>query len=238
MMQGSDWPIPSATRPEAGRFEALGRALPAIAMSVALHGALAWWLLLRPEPWQARALRPPAAATLDVFFFTPPPPESSTAPASARVDAVPFPMSKPTVVQAREEVRAAPAAPVPAPEPIDSAKFFDDIAGVASGMTALDPQRTARSDTRIRDQDRQFIEAGIRFKPPPLTPEQVVNRVIGMVVATNAANSTTGLMGTIPGRDPGRELQAAHHDGLYLPRGCDDPENPNTSDECLGIPKH
>ena len=78
---------------------------------------------------------------------------------------------------------------------------------------------------------------GLRFAPPPLTPEQIATAVVRQLVSETAANSTTGLMGTIPGRDPLREMHSSHHGDLNLPRGCDDPENPNLSDACLGVPK-
>src|SRR5688572_23936431 len=130
MMHGSDWPIPSAPRPEAGRFEALVDALPAIVVSLSVHAALAWWLLQPPvaEPAQRKqTARMPSASAMDVFFFTPPPP-AAEAPATAapvRVDAVPFPMSKPSIATAHDEAR--PPASTVTPEasasaaPVDSA---------------------------------------------------------------------------------------------------------------------
>lgn len=240
MMHGSDWPAPTAPRlPETAR-EDLWRALPAVLVTLALHAGMAAWLLRAPNPWP----RPPASTStadaIEITFFDPspqPPPVRSDA-ASARADAIPFPTTRPTVAKALNEVRESPyiepsnAAPV-----VHAEKFFGDIAGVAADLSRPDTSVTPRGNNRLPGRSESFGDARIRLAPPPLTPKQLATAVARMLVSTTAANSTTGLMGTIPGRDPLRERQAGHHRDLYLPRGCDDPENPNLSDACLGIPK-
>lgn len=238
MMQGSDWPVPTAPRePETAR-ERLWRALPAVLLTLALHAGMAAWLLRAPAPWP----RPPAAVSsaqsIEITFFdpSPPPPPARSNAASERADAIPFPTTRPTIAEASTEVRESPPPPTSAPI-VRSEQLFGDIAGVAAGLSRPDAARTPRSNTRLPGRDDAFIDTAIRFTPPPPTPEQVATRFARLVVSTTAANSTTGLMGTIPGRDPLRETQAGHHQNLYLPRGCDDPENPNLSDDCMGIPK-
>ena len=274
MMQGSDWPIPSAPGPDEGRIEARARGLdtefvdeqmlregdwpipsarlpmnaherwlqatPAIVVSLLLHLLLAWWLLRTPEPWQATRPSLPSADAIDVFFFAPePPPQAAAETPTVRVDAVPFPMSQPSEVVTTDEARPVTATPdtAPASEVVDSARLFGDIAGVASDLNPIDPRAQSGSDTRLRDDNRPFLDTDMRLKPPPPTPQQIARYVGRLLVSTTAANSVTGLMGAIPGRDPGREIQGAHHNQLYLPRGCDDPDDPNLSDECMGIEK-
>ncbi len=142
------------------------------------------------------------------------------------------------MTEAITEVREPTAVVAPDAAPtVDASVLFGDIAGVAADRSRPNPAKTSRSNTRLPGRTEAFITSDIVFKPPPPSLQQLVNAIGGMVVRTNAANSTTGLMGSIPGRDPGREIQAAHHDGLYLPRGCDDPDDPNLSDECMGVPK-
>jgi hypothetical protein len=240
VMGTCDWPMPSAPRPETGRMESIVRALPAITISIGLHVAGLWWLLRTPEPWQVTRPSQPSADAIDVYFFTPePPPQAAAAVPDVRVDAVPFPMSQPSVVVAADEAR--PTAPEPvtptAAETVDSARLFGEIAGVASDLNPIAPRAQSGSDTRLRDDNRPFLDTDMRLKPPPPTPQQIARYVGRLLVSTTAANSVTGLMGAIPGRDPGREIQGAHHNQLYLPRGCDDPDDPNLSDECMGIEK-
>jgi hypothetical protein len=244
MMQGSDWPAPTAPRTEASRAQVLRAASPAIVVSLALHALLAWWLLQPAEPW----VRDPAGSRTDaeamqVVFFEPEPPpppaDESTVP-TARADQIPFPKPAPTRVIAAEEARTAPAATPAAADsvPVVSAeKLFGDIGATAAQLTGPARPSSRPPPLQLPGRAEPIIDAGIVFKPPPPTPEEIVNGIGRMLLSTTAANPTTGLMGTVPGRDPGREIQAAHHADLYLPRGCDDPENPNLSDACLGIPK-
>lgn len=241
MMQGSDWPIPSAPRlPETAR-ERLQRAAPAIAFTLLLHATMAWWLLRAPAPWQHAATMAPAPrpATLIVEFIDPPPTPSAPVP-SERIDAVPFPTPRPSVVRAVLQARTpAPAAASVEPQPasVDSAQLFGDIAGVASDLAGQGKRADGRVMAPLAGRAEPFIEAGIVFKPPPPSPEKVAIAIMHKLMSTRGANNVTDFMGITEGRDPGREIQRAHHTDLYLPRGCDDPDDPNTSDECMGIPK-
>lgn len=221
------------------------RALPAVFVALALHGAVAWTLWRGPRPWQPPALTASSATAIEVEFFEPetePAPPTPAAPESMvvheRADAIPFPTTRPTIVEATTEVRESPLSETTDAAPLVRAdQLFGDIAGVAADLSRPDATRTSRSNTQLPGRGTPFSDARIRFKPPPPTPEQIATAVARLLISTTAANSTTGLMGTIPGRDPLREMQSSHHGDLNLPRGCDDPDNPNLSDECMGIPK-
>lgn len=242
MMQGSDWPAPTAPREPETASERIARAAPAVFIALALHASIAWWLWRAPTPWPSDAMLAAPSSAIEVTFFdhaTPPLPlDAPIDRASERADAVPFPATRPTVVEAETEVRR-PATPSRAEvtPAVHASELFDDIHGVAADLSGLDASKSPRSRSRLPGREEAFVDARIAFKPPPLTPEQITMRIATTLVSTTAANATTGLMGAIPGRDPGRELQAGHHGDLYLPRGCDDPEDPNTSDACMGIPK-
>ena len=240
MMQGSDeWPAPTAPRlPETPR-ERARRAAPAIVVALALHGAMAWWLLRTPAPWQHAPATTSTAQPIEIDFFDPAPPEPvATAASAERVDAIPFPATRPTRTEAATEIRETPGSASDTRDTTVSAdRLFGDIAGVAADLSRPDASVTPRNQTRLPGRSEAFSDARVRLKPPPMTPEQIATAVARMLVSTTAANSTTGLMGTIPGRDPLREMQSSHHGDLNLPRGCDDPDDPNLSDECLGIPK-
>ena len=241
MMQGSDdWPVPAPRKPETARECAL-RALPAVLVALALHLAVAWTLLRAPTPWQGLPMTASSATAIEIEFFDPAPPAPAIPEPTAaieRADAIPFPTTRPTIVEATTDVRESmrsdtnDAAPV-----VHADQLFGDIAGVAADLSRPDTTHAPRGNTRLPGRSEAFSDARVRLKPPPMTPEQIATALARMIVSTNAANSTAGLMGTVPGRDPGRELQRGHHDGLYLPRGCDDPDEPNLSDECMGIPK-
>ncbi|MBP6077589.1 MAG: hypothetical protein KA505_02110 [Xanthomonadales bacterium] len=241
MMHGSDdWPIPAPRTPEA-THERVVRALPAVFVALALHAIVAWTLLREAAPWQRLPVTVSSATAIEIEFFEPTPPAPAIpeqAATTERADAIPFPTTRPTIVDAATEIRESTQR-----EPTDTApivhadRLFGDIASAAADLSRPDTSSTPRGNARLPGRSDPFSAARIRFKPPPLTPEQIATRVARMLVSTTAANSTTGLMGTVPGRDPGRELQRAHHDGMYLPRGCDDPDDPNLSNECMGIPK-
>ena len=241
MMQGSDWPIPTAPRlPETAR-ERLQRAAPAIAFTLLLHATMAWWLLRAPAPWQRTATTAHATtpATLIVEFNQPAPAPSMPTPAE-RIDAVPFPTPRPSVVHAVLQART-PATAVttiePQPATVDSTQLFGDIAGVASDIAGQGTRADGRVAAPISGRAEAFIDAGIVFKPPPPSPERIAIAVMHKLMSTRGATNVTDFMGITEGRDPGREIQRAHHTELHLPRGCDDPDDPNTSDECMGIPK-
>ena len=241
MMQGSDdWPVPAPRRPETTGERAL-RALPAVLVALALHAVVAWTLLRGPTPWHAPAMMASSAAAIEIEFIEPAPlPPAAPEPAapSERADAIPFPTTQPTRAEAATEVRESPRSETTEHAPgVRADQLFGDIAGVAAEMSRPDASATPRGQARLPGRDEPFSDARIDLRPPPLTPEQIATAVARMLVSTTAANSTTGLMGTIPGRDPLREMQSSHHGDLHLPRGCDDPENPNLGDECLGIPK-
>lgn len=239
-MQGSDeWPAPTAPRQPETRRERARRAAPAIVVALALHAAMAWWLLRAPAPWQHAQAATSTAQAIEIDFFQPIAPEPAVTSAVAeRVDAIPFPTTRPTLTEAATEIRETPRDARDMNESDVSAdRLFGDIAGVAADLSRPDVSVVPRSQARLPGRNEPFSDARVHLKPPPMTPEQIATAVARMLVSTTAANSTTGLMGTIPGRDPLREMQSSHHGDLNLPRGCDDPENPNLSDECLGIPK-
>lgn len=242
MMQGcDDWPAPAAPRLPETRWERARRALPAIAVALALHAGMAAWLLRAPAPWERASVVASNATAIEIDFFDPAP-EPAPPPAAPdpgeRADAVPFPTTRPTTTEAATEVRASPRSEGADPAPVVQAEqLFGDIAGVAAELSRPDASATPRGTARLPGRSEAFSDARVRLKPPPMTPEQIATAVARMLVSTTAANSTTGLMGAIPGRDPLREMQSSHHGDLYLPRGCDDPENPNLDDACMGIPK-
>jgi hypothetical protein len=241
MMQGSDdWPVPAPRTPETARERAL-RALPAVLVALALHAIVAWTLLRDATPWQRLAATASSATVMEIEFFEPAPLVPTTPEPTAaieRADAIPFPTTRPTVVEAATEVRdSMHNEPTDSTPVVHADQLFGDIAGVAADLSRPDTSATPRANDRLPGRSEPFSEARVHLKPPPMTPEQIATAVARMLVSTTAANSTTGLMGTIPGRDPLREMQSSHHGDLNLPRGCDDPENPNLSDACLGIPK-
>ncbi len=237
-MQASDWPAPSAPQRPETRRERMLRVAPATLIALGLHGLMAWSLMRASAPWPRVPTASGQNSAIEVEFLTPPPSPPPRDSAQARADTVPFPTTRPTMTEAITEVREPTAVVAPDAAPtVDASVLFGDIAGVAADRSRPNPAKTSRSNTRLPGRTEAFITSDIVFKPPPPSLQQLVNAIGGMVVRTNAANSTTGLMGSIPGRDPGREIQAAHHDGLYLPRGCDDPDDPNLSDECMGVPK-
>lgn len=234
--------MPSAPRePESAREE-LQRAAPAIVITLAMHGLLAWWLLRPPAPWS----RPPVGvskAAIEIEFFSrprtmapAPPPAMPEEPA----DSVPFPSTQPSVTEAPLRSREPEPSPLPS-QPIapavSAAALFGDIAGVAEDMAGTVKADGRRGKVQLPGREDAFIDAGVSFKPPPPTPEQIAQAVTRKLLSTRGANNITDFMGLTEGRDPGREIQRGHHAELYLPRGCDDPDDPNLSDECMGIPK-
>lgn len=239
MTQGSDWPIPAERLPLTAR-ERLVQALPAILFSVLLHVFAGWWLLRAVEPWQPRAHEQRAAAVMEVFYFNPdpvPPPEVLEMEV-LRVYAVPFPMSTPTVTAAETAVREpSPVHDEAPPLAVSAGKLLGDVNGIASDMAGRAPGSTPRSNTQLPGRDVPFTDADFHLKAPPPSLQKRTQAVIGLLMQTRGANNITDFMGLTGGRDPGREIQRGHHDGLYLPRDCDDPEKPNLSDECMGIPK-
>lgn len=241
MMQGSDWPIPTAPRLPETAGELLRRAAPAIAFTLLLHATMAWWLLRAPAPWKHATTMSPASrpATL-IVEFDPPAPAPPAPAAAERIDTVPFPRPRPSVVRAvlQERAPAPPATNIePEPATVDSAQLFGDIAGVASDIAGQGTRADGRVAAPISGRAEAFIDAGIVFKAPPPSPEKVAIAVMHKLMSTRGSTNITDFMGITEGRDPGREIQRAHHTDLYLPRGCDDPDDPNTSDECMGIPK-
>ena len=241
MMQGSDdWPVPAPRMPETAR-ERLVRALPAVLVALALHAIVAWTLLRDATPWQRLPATASSATAIEIEFFEPAPPAPAIPEPTAaieRADAIPFPTTLPTIIEAATEVReSTQREPTDSTPVVHADQLFGDIAGVAADLSRPDTSATPRGNNRLPGRSDPFSEARVQLKPPPMTPEQIATAVARMLVSTTAANSTTGLMGTVPGRDPLREMQSSHHSDLNLPRGCDDPENPNLSDECMGIPK-
>ena len=156
-----------------------------------------------------------------------------------RIDAVPFPTPRPSVVQAVLHARTPATTATntePQPATVDSTQLFGDIAGVASDIAGQGTRADGRVAAPISGRAEAFIDAGIVFKPPPPSPERIAIAVMHKLMSTRGATNVTDFMGITEGRDPGREIQRAHHTELHLPRGCDDPDDPNTSDECMGIP--
>lgn len=247
MMQGSDWPAPTAPpTPETWR-ERAWRLLPAVAVAGLLHVGVLFVLLRDVSPWVHAP--PPtrhgdaieivfvpvrAAPTIARTDVAPAAADADAAPPLPRADAVPFPASRP--VPSVSELDHRPDTPA-APAPISGQALFDAIPGGLANGDALDPNRTPRGSTRLPGRDDAFIDVPVRFRPPPPTPQQIARAVGSLLLSTTAANPTTGLMGAIPGRDPLREMQDEHVRDLYLPRDCDNPEHPNLSDACMGIPK-
>lgn len=240
MTQGSDWPIPAERLPMNPR-ERLVQALPAVLVSLMLHGFAAWWLLRTVDPWQSRVPEQRKTASMEVFYFDPdppPPPPAVVAMEVMRVYAVPFPMSTPTVTESETAVREpSPVHNEPPPQAVSSGKLLGDVTGIAGDMAGQAPGSSPRSNTQLPGRDVPFSAADFELKAPPRSLQKRTQAVIGHLMRTRGANNITDFMGVTGGRDPGAELSRGHHDGLYLPRDCDDPENPNLSDECMGIPK-
>lgn len=241
MTQGSDWPIPAERLPMNTR-ERFVQAMPAILVSMVLHGFAAWWLLRAVDPWQPRAQAQRTTASMEVFYFNPdPPPLPPPAVVEMevmRVYAVPFPMSTPTVTETETAVREPnPVQDEAPPHAISAGKLLGDVNGIVSDMAGHAPGSTPRSNTQLPGRDVPFSAADFELKAPPPSPQKRAQAVIGLLMRTRGANNITDFMGVTGGRDPGAELSRGHHDGLYLPRDCDDPEHPNLSDECMGIPK-
>jgi len=243
MTQGRDWPIPAERRPLTAR-ERIVQAAPAILVSVLLHGIAAWWLLRAVDPWDPRKQAQSTAAAIEVFYFdaTPPPPPASPPVVVEmevmRVYAVPFPMSQPNETVTEMAVREPkPARVVAQPQAVSAGRLLGDVNGIVSDMAGRAPGSVARSNTQLPGRDVPFSDADVQFKAAPLSPQKRTQAAIGLLMRTRGANTITDFMGITGGRDPGAELSRGHHDGLYLPRDCDDPDHPNVSDECMGIPK-
>jgi hypothetical protein len=241
MMQGSEWPAPTAPRlPETPRERTL-RVLPAVLVALVGHAILGWTLLRGAQPWQRPALVASSASAIAIEFIEAVPPPTTTAPIppEERADAIPFPLARPVPATAANEARLSASTPAAAPADaapaVSAAQLFDQIGGVAAELSKNVGDRHAV--VPLPGSGRPILEVGDVLKPPPPAPEKIAQAVIRNMMSTRGANNITDFMGITEGRDPGREIQRAHHDGLYLPRGCDDPENPKLSDECLGIPK-
>lgn len=232
--------MPSAPREPETTREAFRRAAPAIVITLVLHALATWWLLRPPAPW-SHVRSGASNAAIEIEFFSRPQPIVAVPPApapEAPADSVPFPSTQPSVTEAalRSREPDPPTSESSAPA-VSAAELFGDIAGVAADMAGNGRPDGRRSQVQLPGREEAFMDAGVTFRPPPPTPEQIAQAVTRKLLSTRGANNITDFMGLTEGRDPGREIQRGHHADLYLPRGCDDPENPNLSDECMGIPK-
>ncbi len=243
MMQGSefDWPMPTGTREAETPREAALRFLPAILVTLALHGVLAWKLLeLRTTAFTVTE-HPEA---IEIVFLEPKPrhePVVTEAPPTPEVDAdaVPFPATRSNPETAQPAPREVPIqSQVELRTEVTSSDLFETMSGVAAEIAGQEHQADGRIRTApLAGRDQPFLDTDNLLKPPPKSIEDRAIMVVSNMMSTRGSNAITDFMGIKEGRDPGREMQRAHHEGLYLPRGCDDPDKPNLSDECLGIPR-
>jgi hypothetical protein len=238
MMQGSEWPVPVAERQAETVRERLARVAPAVVVALALHGVAAWWLLRPPPPWRHAPTTMGRTDAIEIEFYTPAAPPTAATPV-VEIDAVPFVVARPSVVEAELRFREpTPAAATALPPPgVSGAELYDDIAGVAADMAGAAASPARRSAAELPGRDEPFIDAELQFRKPPPSLQQRTQAVIGLLLRTSGSNSVTDFMGATEGRDPGREIQRAHHHELYLPRDCDNPEKQNLSDECMGVPR-